>query len=31
MKKVIITRDNYEEVMFGLLENEYSKEVREFA
>lgn len=29
MKKVIITRDNYEEVMFGLLENEYSKEVRE--
>jgi hypothetical protein len=29
MKKVIITRDNYEEIMFGLLENEYSKEVRE--
>lgn len=29
MKKVIITRENYEEVMFGLLENEYSKEVRE--
>ncbi|MFM6983828.1 MAG: hypothetical protein ACKOXF_06830 [Chitinophagaceae bacterium] len=29
MKKVIITRENYEEVMFGLLENEYSKEVRD--
>jgi hypothetical protein len=29
MKKVIITRDNYEEIMFGLLENEYSKDVRE--
>ncbi len=29
MKKVIITKDNYEEVMFNLLENEYPKDVRE--
>lgn len=29
MKKVIVTRDNYEEVMFNLLENLYSKEVSE--
>ncbi len=28
MKKVIVTRDNYEEVMFGLLEDEYPKDVR---
>lgn len=29
MKKMIITRDNYETVMFGLLENEYPADVRE--
>lgn len=29
MKKVIVTRENYEEVMFNLLENTYSKEVSE--
>jgi hypothetical protein len=29
MKKVIVTRENYEEVMFDLLENNYPKEVRE--
>lgn len=29
MKKVIVTRENYEEVMFSLLENEYPKDVRE--
>lgn len=27
MKKVIVTRDNYEEVMFNLLENAYTKEI----
>lgn len=26
MKKIIITRDNYEEIMFGLLENAYTRE-----
>src|SRR5215216_97394 len=29
MKKVIVTRENYEEVMFDLLENNYPKDVRE--
>lgn len=28
MEKVIVNRENYEEVMFGLLENEYSAEVQ---
>ncbi len=26
MKKIIITRENYEEIMFGLLENAYTRE-----
>lgn len=26
MKKIIITRENYEEIMFGLLENAYNRE-----
>lgn len=29
MKKVVVTRENYEEVMFNLLENEYETPVRE--
>ncbi len=29
MKKVIVTRENYEEVMFDLLENTYPQDVRE--
>ncbi len=29
MKKVIINSNNYEEIMFNILENNYSKEVRE--
>jgi len=29
MKKVIVTSENYEEVMFNLLENQYSKEISE--
>ena len=29
MKKIIVTRENYEEIMFDLLENNYPKEVRE--
>jgi len=29
MKKIIVTRENYEEVMFELLENTYSRDVRE--
>lgn len=29
MKKVVITKDNYEEVLFNLLEDQYTKEQRE--
>lgn len=29
MKKVVVTRENYEEVMFDLLENAYESDVRE--
>lgn len=29
MKKVVVTRENYEDVMFNLLENEYETPVRE--
>jgi hypothetical protein len=29
MKKVIVTRENYEEIMFDLLENQYERDVRE--
>lgn len=29
MKKIVVTRENYEEIMFGLLENEFEPAMRE--